>query len=420
MKTLAIAGSIAVLAVAIFVGTQYYAASTTSFLQKLTPPTPQLLVKQQNNTQGNPASDSSQQLTAPVTPAATTPPINPDTNPDLTGLFKRVNVSVVQITSKVTQTDPNIIINGNPLQGQSERLGSGFVYDAAGHIVTNNHVVDGTKTVDVTFVDGNTYTAKVIGQDAFSDIAVLQIDDPGFSSAGEVAPALPLGNSSQLEVGQQVIAIGNPFGLSDTMTTGIVSQVGRLLPNENMGFSIPNVIQTDAAINPGNSGGPLLDTRGEVIGMNTAIQSNTGAFSGIGFAIPSNSIERIVSVLIKSGNYSHPWVGVSGTNMTPEIADSLSLPHNTKGAVIAQVVPGGPADKAGIHSATMSQDSQQIKSADIITSVDGQPVKRIEDVIFYIEEHKVVGDTVHFTVLRDGQHVDVQVTLQARPQSTSG
>src|SRR5581483_11396518 len=144
MKTLAIAGSIAVLAVAIFVGTQYYAASTTSLLQKLTPPTPQLLVKQQNNTeQGSPATNNSQQPSAPIIPAATTPPINPDTNPDLTGLFKRVNISVVQITSKVTQTDPNIIINGNPLQGQSERLGSGFVYDAAGHIVTNNHVVDG-------------------------------------------------------------------------------------------------------------------------------------------------------------------------------------------------------------------------------------------------------------------------------------
>jgi S1-C subfamily serine protease len=425
-KSVAFGVSIAVIAAALYIGSQYYVSETTSLLHRLSPQVPQLLTRQENGTSNQSAPANNGQPSAPVVPTASTTPTttqtttSPDNNPDLVALFKHVNTSVVQITSKVTTSSPNIIINGNPLQGQSERLGSGFVYDSEGHIVTNNHVVDGSSTVDVTFVDGNTYTAKVIGQDKYSDIAVLQISDSAFSSSSENAPPLPIGNSSQLEVGQQVIAIGNPFGLSDTMTTGIVSQVGRLLPNQDIGFSIPNVIQTDAAINPGNSGGPLLNTQGQVIGMNTAIQSNTGDFSGIGFAIPSNSIQRIVAVLIKSGSYSHPWVGISGTNMTPEIANSLSLSHNTKGAVIAQVIPNGPAAKAGLRSATISNDnSQEIRSADIITAVDGQQIKGIEDVIFYIEEHKVVGDTVDFTVLRDGQHIDVHVTLGARPQSTT-
>lgn len=428
-KAIPVAAAIVIVAVAAFAAAQYYIPGTTNILKRINPQVPQLLTRQENSSAGNSSSSAGTQPSAPSaqSTAISQPPqatntvtSNPKANPDLVSLFKHVNNSVVQITSKVTTTSPNIIINGNPLQGQSERLGSGFVYDSAGHIVTNNHVVDGTNSVDVTFVDGNTYTAKVIGTDKYSDIAVLQIDDSAYNSSAENSPALPIGNSSALEVGQQVIAIGNPFGLSDTMTTGIVSQVGRLLPNQDIGFSIPNVIQTDAAINPGNSGGPLLNINGEVVGMNTAIQSNTGDFSGIGFAIPSNSIQRIVAVLIKDGTYNHPWVGIAGTNMTPEIANSLGLPHNTKGAVVAQVVPNGPAEKAGIRSATLSNDnSQQIKNADIITAVDGQQVKRIEDVIFYIEEHKAVGDTAHFTVLRDGKSIDIPVTLGARPQTNT-
>jgi S1-C subfamily serine protease len=210
----------------------------------------------------------------------------------LTRIFKQVENSVVQITGKVSNNNPDIIINDNPSESQSTRLGSGFVYDNEGHIVTNSHVVDEAKTVDVTFVDGNTYTANVIGTDPSSDISVLQIKDSSFlSSSGEISTAMPLviGNSSDLQVGQQIIAIGNPFGLSDTMTTGIISQVGRLLPNPDTGFSIPDGIQTDAAINPGNSGGPLLNMQGQVIGINTSISSSTGVFSGIGFAIPSNT-----------------------------------------------------------------------------------------------------------------------------------
>jgi S1-C subfamily serine protease len=326
----------------------------------------------------------------------------------LNQVFKKAGGSVVQITSKVKTVIPNIIINGNPLESQSTRLGSGFVYDTDGRIITNNHVVDGAKTVDVTFVDGNTYSAKVVGTDAFSDVAVLQITDD-FSS--ESLTPLSLGDSTQLQVGQQVIAIGNPFGLSDTMTTGIVSQVGRLLPNQEMGFSIPNAIQTDAAINPGNSGGPLLDIQGEVIGVNTAIRSNTGDFSGVGFAIPSTTVARIVPHLVQDGKYDHPWLGIAGASLTPDLAEQLGLPRGSKGVAISSVSPGGPADRAGIVGGTKNETP----AGDIITAIDGHPVKRIEDVIFYIEEHTSVGDKVTVTVMRGGQSHDLTATLQARP-----
>jgi S1-C subfamily serine protease len=329
-------------------------------------------------------------------------------------IFKNVENSVVQITTTVNAAVPNIIINGNPLRSQSTRLGSGFLFDATKVlIITNNHVVDGAKSVDVTFVDGNTYSAKVIGTDAFSDIAVLQITD-NFSSEHFIP--LQFGNSSQLEVGQQVIAIGNPFGLSDTMTNGIISQVGRLLPNQDMGFSIPNVIQTNAAINPGNSGGPLLDLRGNVIGVNSAISSQTGEFAGIGFAIPSDTVARIVPHLIKDGKYDHPWLGIAGADLTPDLAQQLRLPRDTKGVVIAQVTPGSPADKAGIIGKV--QNDGTTPSGDIITAMDGHQVKRIEDLISYIEENKSVGDTVVVTVLRDGQSHNLTLTLQSRPLPT--
>jgi len=329
----------------------------------------------------------------------------------LNQVFKETSNSVVQITSSVKTVVPNIIINGNPLEQQSTRLGSGFVYDTEGRIITNNHVVDGAKTVDVTFVDGNTYSAKVAGTDAFSDIALLQITD---DFSGEHLVPLSLGDSSQLQVGQQVIAIGNPFGLSDTMTTGIVSQVGRLLPNQEMGFSIPSAIQTDAAINPGNSGGPLLDIKGNVVGVNTAIKSSTGDFSGIGFAIPSNAVSRIVPHLIKDGKYDHPWLGIAGTSLTPDLAEKMGLARDSKGVAIASVTPGGPADKEGIVGATRND----VPAGDVITAIDGHAVKRIEDVIFYIEEHTSVGDKVTITVYRDGHSQDLAATLQARPLPT--
>lgn len=311
--------------------------------------------------------------------------------------------------------DNSIIVNGQPLHSQSTRLGSGFVYDTAGRIITNNHVVEGSKTVNVTFIDGNTYTAKVVGTDRDNDIAVIQITD---SFADETLVPLPLGDSSKLEVGQQVIAIGNPFGLSDSMTTGIVSALGRLLPNQNVGFSIPDIIQVDAAINPGNSGGPLLNTQGEVVGINSAISTSTGEFSGVGFAIPSDTVKRIVPVLIKNGVYQHPYLGIAGRSMDPDVALANGLPPNFKGVMTEKVVPGGPADKAGLMAATLD-DNNIPHGGDIITAIDGHQMKTIYDVIAYLDDQKSVGDKVVLTVNRLGKSLDLTATLVTRPASTS-
>lgn len=331
----------------------------------------------------------------------------------LTTLFKKVENSVVQITTKTSTINPNIIINGSPLESESSRLGSGFVYDTNGHIITNNHVVDGAQVVDVRFIDGNVYSAKVVGTDPFNDVAVLQITDD-FSE--ESLMPLPLANSAELEVGQQIIAIGNPFGLSDTMTTGIISQVGRLLPNRDAGYSISGVIQTDAAINPGNSGGPMLNLQGQVIGINTAIQSTTGEFSGIGFAVPSNTIKRIVPALIEKGHYDNPWLGVSGTSLTPDISKQLGLTKNYHGVFVTTVVDGGPAQKAGLKEAVYNAN-RQLKGGDVIIALDDNPIRDIDDLILYLAENKIVGDHVILQVNRDGKTIELTAELGARPSN---
>jgi S1-C subfamily serine protease len=325
----------------------------------------------------------------------------------LNTIFKQVENSVVQITSKIpTPSNPQ-----NPQAPNATALGSGFVYDKIGRIITNNHVVGDAKIVDVTFVDGNRYTAKVIGSDIYSDIAVLQI----IENITQPLNPLVIGNSSKLVAGDPVIAIGNPFGLSDTMTTGIVSQIGRLLPASGAGFSIPDVIQTDAPINPGNSGGPLLNMQGQVVGINTAITSDTGTFSGIAFAIPSSTITRIVPTLIEKGNYTHPYIGLTGATLTSDLAQTINnLAANFKGIVVDSIVKDGPADKAGIHGSTTDQYSKK-HGGDIITAIDGHTVTKIDDLISYIEEHKSVGNSMTFTVYRNGHTVDLKTTLMARP-----
>jgi S1-C subfamily serine protease len=344
-------------------------------------------------------------------------PLSPNTGAQslsLTAIFKQAENSVVQVTSKVSNPNIQIIINGNPLENQSTRLGSGFVFDNQGHIITNYHVVGNAKTVDVTFVDGNSYNAKVIGIDPFSDIAVIQITDD--FSAENVVP-LVIANSSSLEVGQQIVAIGNPFGLSDTMTTGIVSQTGRLLPNPGTNFPTPNTIQTDAAINPGNSGGPLLNMQGQVVGINTAISSATGEFSGIGFAVPSNVIIREAQGLIKNGCYSHPWLGIAGGVITPDISQSAGLPMNYKGVVVASVQSGGPAEKAGLKGVTQDDVSNTQQIGDIITGIDGHPLRSMDGLINYVDLHKSVGDNVMLTVNRHDQIMNLNLVLLARPPS---
>jgi S1-C subfamily serine protease len=357
-----------------------------------------------------------------LAPQSISSPSLPSSVSSLPDVFQKVENSVVQITS--TKSNPNqvIILNGVPSTGRSTALGSGFVYDNQGHIVTNYHVVSGVTKADVTFTDGNTYSANVVGKDPYSDLGILQITDD--FSEEKVVP-LPLANSSAVRPGEQVIAIGNPFGLSGTITTGIVSQKGRLLPNPDTGFSVPNMIQTDAAINPGNSGGPLLDTKGEVIGMNTAIFSSTGSYSGVGFAIPSNTIAKEVPLLIKNGSYAHPWLGISGGKTTPDLTRAMGLPTNYKGVIVGSVQSGGPADMAGLKGLTQDDNNNNgsggsaQQTGDIITAVDGHPVRQIDDIINYIESQKNVGDNIKLTVNRDGQIMDLTATLQTRPQTSS-
>ena len=291
-------------------------------------------------------------------------------------------------------------------------MGSGFVYDNLGHIITNAHVVEGASKATVTFLDGTQYDAQIVGQDKFTDIAVIKV-----SEKPRLLHPLRLGDSSQLHVGEPVAAIGNPFGLSGSMTSGIVSQIGRLLPSQDSGFSIPDVIQTDAAINPGNSGGPLLNLRGEVIGINTAIQSMSGEFSGVGFAIPSNTAIKIVPSLIEDGEYHHPWIGISGRDIDPDLARVLEL-KDAKGFLIITVVDGSPADKAGLKGMTATQviDGKEYPAdGDIIISVDDKEVRKISDILIHLQREKSVGDTMVLGVLRDGEFMHISLELVERP-----
>src|SRR5918912_1338450 len=302
-------------------------------------------------------------------------------------LFKQMEMSVVQITSEVHASNIS-----NPL-AENITLGSGFVYDNLGRIITTSNVVRDTKVVDVTFVNGNRYRAKVIGNDIYNDIAVLQV-----INITQALKPLIIGNSSKLEVGDKVVAIGNPFGLSDTLTTGIVSQVGPILPDPISGLSIPATIQTDMPINP---------------------IANTDTSYGVGFAIPSNTILRIVPTLIEKGYYIHPYLGLSGVTLTSDLAATIdNLPANFKGIYVDSITKDGPADKAGIHGSTTDQYSKK-HGGDIITGVDGHTVTRIDDLTSYIDEHKSAGNTVVLTIYRNGQTLNLQTILTASPSTLS-
>lgn len=337
---------------------------------------------------------------------------NSNSELSLPQLFENTQSSVVQITDSS---------ESNPLDS---RLGSGFVYDNRGYIVTNNHVVSGGGRLDVTFTDGTIYRARLAGTDPYTDLAVLYLED----APKEKLVPLSLADSSKIRVGEQVAAIGNPFGLSGSMTTGIVSGLGRLLPTQASNspefggsngnqFSIPDVIQTDAPINPGNSGGPLLNMKGEVVGINSAIFSTTGEFAGVGFAIPSNTIARIIPSLIANGSYTHPWLGVSGTNMTPDIAQALGL-KEPRGFLVVDVVSGSPAEKAGIQGGdqpTRVNGREIPLGGDVIVGIDDKVVRKIEDILVYLESEKQVGDDLRLTVVRDGKTQEINVALAARP-----
>lgn len=332
----------------------------------------------------------------------------------LPDLFSKVQKSVVQVTERD---------NSNEL---GSRLGSGFVYDKDGHVITNYHVVTpGTNNgneLQVTFLDGNVYPADLVGVDQFADLAVIKVKN---ISSGKLAP-LPLANSSSLRIGESVVAIGNPFGLSGSMTQGIVSGLGRLLPSDEnqdnfagpgSSFSIPNIIQTDAAINPGNSGGPLIDTQGRVVGINTAIFSNTGVYSGVGFAIPSNTISKVATSLIQNGSYHHPYIGIIGLSLTPDLSKQIGL-NQTKGFLITSITKGSPADKSGLRagSTTTTINGRDVEvGGDIILKIDNREVSKIDDILAYLESQKHVGDKVHFTILRDNAIKELDLILGDRP-----
>ena len=329
-------------------------------------------------------------------------------------LFSQTSKSVVQIT----------VID--PLSNAQQGLGSGFLYDKDGHIITNNHVVtfnEGNNNYLVTFSNGNSYQAKLIGHDPYSDLAVLKLSDP----IDIVLSPIPLGNSSSLRVGDTVAAIGNPFGLSGSLTVGVVSGLGRLLPTSDgsnspfsqfaMNFNIPDIIQTDAAINPGNSGGPLLNLKGEVIGINSAIYSNTGVNAGIGFAVPSNTVKKVVQSIISSGKYLHPYLGVVGMDITPQLAKIFGL-KESKGFLITDITPGSPAAKSGKlqkGTITSNQRGEIIDSdGDIIVAIDDKEVRKIDDILTYLEREKEVGDTVTLKILRNNQIENVKIVLGPR------
>ena len=289
-------------------------------------------------------------------------------------------------------------------------IGSGFVFDKKGHIITNAHVVKDAVKVVVTFLDGRSYNAEIIGTDEFTDLAVIKVN-----ADLVLLHPLSIGDSSNLKVGEQIAAIGNPFGLSGSMTSGIVSQLGRLLPGEV--YSIPDVIQTDAAINPGNSGGPLLNMRGEIVGINTAIQSATGEFTGVGFSIPSQTVAKIVPTLIEKGEYKHPWIGISGRDIDPDMANVLNL-KDAIGFLIITVVDGSPASKAGLIGSDKTIEVEGVNypiGGDVILSVDGIEVRKIDDILIHLQRAKTVGNEMILEILRDGRTTNVTIVLQERP-----
>lgn len=335
-------------------------------------------------------------------------------------VYQKVNPSVVYIENLARVN----IRGGEGTEGTlPESQGSGFVWDLEGHIVTNHHVVEGADALRVTFYDGIQLPARLIGSDPDSDLAVIKVDP----SLVTLVP-VEKGRIEEVVVGQRAIAIGNPFGLAGSMTTGIVSAIGRSVESMT-GYSIPLAIQTDAAINPGNSGGPLLNERGEVIGVNFQIRSAVRSNSGVGFAIPINIAQRVVPALIRDGVYKHAWLGIRGQTYTPAWAEALGFPRDARGAYVMSVATGSPAAKAGLRGASRNTDvllglsmagPEYLRAGgDLIIAIDGRPVKQFDDLLVYLESERSPGDVVVLTVLRsDGKEAQLRVTLGERPRAT--
>jgi serine protease Do len=342
-------------------------------------------------------------------------------------VYTQVNPSVVSIQAVLTSTvSSSVQIPGFPSIPQSsqpqEVQGSGFVWDTQGHIVTNNHVVGGATQISVMFSDGTIVPADITGTNGDSDLAVIKVDVP----ADQLRP-VQVADSTEVKVGELAVAIGNPFGLQNTMTMGIVSALGRTLPTEanatgGLSYSIPDIIQTDAPINPGNSGGVLLDDTGKVIGVTAAIESAVQSSAGIGFVIPSQIVQKVVPALIETGHYDQPWIGISGTSLVPDLATAMGLQSDQRGILVVDVTAGSPADKAGLQGRTQQvtiNGQTATVGGDVIVGVDGQPVKSFEDLVAYLANSTEVGQTITLSVLRDGKETQIDLTLAARPNSTS-
>jgi len=372
---------------------------------------------------------------APAAPAATAPAA--DLDPDavvaaqeqvLTGIYDAVLPSVVHILVTLDTDRLEGELDEFPfrypfgdLPDQPERFfqrgeGSGFVWDEQGHLITNQHVVENAERVTVQFADGTELIAEIVGGDPYSDIAVLKVEPP---DAG-LTP-VTVGDSAALKVGQVAVTVGNPFGQDFTMTSGIVSALGRTRPSGLSSYSIPLVIQHDAPINPGSSGGPLLDRRGQVIGINTQIISQSGSSAGIGFAVPINVARKVIPALIEHGEYRYAWLGIAGVDLFPELRDAAGLPEGTRGVLVQSLVAGGPSDTAGLKAG-----SEQVQfggrtyaiGGDTIVAIDDAPVYQMSDLINYLAQHTDPGDTATLTVIRGGgERADIAVTLAARPSS---
>ena len=328
-------------------------------------------------------------------------------------IYREVNPSVVNIQVAAGASAESA--------GLQTGLGSGFVWDQAGHIVTNNHVIEGANQIRVTFADGSVFDADLVGSDPYSDLAVIQVDAP----ADRLHP-IELADSSLVRVGQLAIAIGNPFGLQGTMTQGIVSGLSRSLTVDQDGssggltgrYSIPDIIQTDASINPGNSGGVLVDDQARLLGVTSAIATTTQANSGVGFVIPASIVQKVVPSLIETGSFEHSWMGIVGRAVTPDLAEAMNLPEDQNGILVLGVTPRGPAANAGISAGTReaSINGEPVNlGGDVITAIDGKAVKRFEDMVSYLFNKTAVGQTVELTILRAGNEETVELILGARP-----
>ena len=358
-----------------------------------------------------------------ASPTATTasPVVTAVPNESKTGAVNVLEAQVISVYEAVSPAVVNITnrsyVYSRFMQAvPQEGTGSGFVYDTEGHIVTNYHVVENAEELLVTLAGGQVHEAEIVGADPANDLTVIRID-----AGADLPEPLALGDSDGLRVGQFVVAIGNPFGLEQTLTTGVVSALGRVIESSDGSF-IGEAIQTDAAINPGNSGGPLLDLEGRVAGVNSQIISPSGASAGIGFAVSANTVRRVIPELIARGYYPHPWLGTQMLTLTPATVEVLreagmNVPVDT-GLLVIEAVEGAPADKAGIQGGTrvVRIGRYQIPlDGDVIIAIDGELVNDYQDLTVYLETQTTVGDTVELTIIRDGVERAVQVTLEERP-----